>query len=110
MARGDLYVVSAPGEYGKPRPCVVVQSGFFEAEGDSRTVCLITREIREAPIIRVLVEPTARNGLRHRSQIMVDKIQSIHHKRFGGRIGRLEDAAMLQVDRALALFLGLAEA
>ena len=29
MKRGDVVIVSAPGDFGKPRPAVVIQSDIF---------------------------------------------------------------------------------
>lgn len=109
MQRGDVVIVSASGDYGKPRPAVILQSNLFEALVESLTVCPITSDVQDAPLIRITVEPTAQNGLRRTSQIMVDKIQTLSRKRIGSRIGRLEEEPLLAVERAIALFLGLAD-
>ena len=54
------------------------------------------------------MQPDASNGLRQPSQVMVDKMQAVPRPRVGPVIGRVDDATMLTVDRALAVFLGLA--
>lgn len=107
MTRGDLVTVAAPGQYGKPRPALVIQSDLF-ADHPSTTLCLITSDLRDTPLFRLTVEPTDANGLRQRSQIMIDKILSVPRERVGAVIGRLDHTAMVAVDRALALWIGIA--
>jgi mRNA interferase MazF len=107
VKRGDLVTVAAPGDYGKPRPSLVIQSDFF-ADHSSVTILPLTSKLREAPLFRITVEPDPANGLRKLSQIMIDKAQSIPRGKIGSRIGRLDDETMLAVTRALAVFLGFA--
>jgi mRNA interferase MazF len=107
VTRGDLVTVALQGDQGKPRPALVVQADHF---GDlaSVTVLPIASALLDAPLLRVAVEPSAENGLARRSQIMVDKPQTPSRTRLGPAIGRLDDATMITVNRALAVFLGLA--
>jgi mRNA interferase MazF len=63
----------------------------------------------DAPAFRITVEPDAGNGLRERSQIMVDKILAVPRTRIGSVIGRLDDETLLRLNRTLAFVLGLAE-
>ena len=107
MRRGDLVTVALQGEQGKPRPALVVQADRFAGLAGV-TVLPITGTLLEAPLLRVEVEPSAENGLTKRSQIMVDKPQTPPRGKVGAAFGRLDDATMLAVNRALALFLGLA--
>jgi len=107
VKRGDFVTVALPGDYGKPRPALVIQSDLFEAH-PSVTILPVTSELREAPLFRIAVEPTWDNGLRRPSQVMVDKPQSIARERVGKTIGRLDDEKMVSVNRALAVFLGFA--
>ena len=107
MRRGELVTVALPGAYGKPRPALVIQSDLFD-EHPSVTVLPISSELRETPLFRIDVTPSAANGLRKPSQVMVDKAQSVPRDRLGDPIGRLEDDALLAVTRALAVFLGIA--
>ena len=106
MKRGDLVTVAISGDFGKPRPALVIQSDRFEDMG-TVTVLLISGTLVDAPLIRVPVEPTLRNGLRKASQIMVDKAMTVKRDRIGPAIGTIEDEAMLSVTRSLAVFLGL---
>ena len=108
MKRGDLVVVAMPGDYGKPRPALVVQSDLFNDTHASITVVPVTSTIVDTPLFRVTVEPSRRNGLRSVSQIMVDKVTSVRRQRVDQTIGRLEEDVMLRVSRALALWVGIA--
>lgn len=98
----------AGGAYtGKPRPAVIVQDDSFDAT-DSITICAFTTEETEAPLFRLRVEPTERNGLRGASRLMVDKIATIPKSRVGARLGRLDDEDILRLNQAMVVFLGLA--
>ena len=105
-SRGDVVAVVLPGAYGKPRPALIVQSDLF-AETPSVTLCPLTSTLRAAPLLRISVAPTATNGLREPSQIMIDKLVTVPREKIGGTIGRLEDTIMVQVGRAITVFLGL---
>ena len=107
MKRGDLVTVAFAGDYGKPRPALVIQSDLFEAH-PSVALLPVTGELRETPLFRVRVEPSAENGLRKVSEIMIDTPHTVARERVGGAIGRLDDDTLLAVNRALAVFLGFA--
>ena len=109
VSRGEIVVVSAPGEYGKPRPAVVVQTNLLNPTHASIAVCLITSDLVDAPLFRITVEPSAANGLRVPSQIMADKMIALGRRRLGSAIGKLDAETMIQVSRSLALVLGLAD-
>ena len=107
MTRGEIWTVSGTGYAGKPRPAVIVQDDRFDAT-ESVTVCVFTTDETEAPLLRLPVAPNPRNGLHAMSRVMVDKITTVGRKRLGERIGRLDGAAMVRLDRAILVFLGLA--
>jgi len=107
MRRGELVTVATPGDYGKPRPALVIQSDLFD-EVPSVTLCLVTSTLRETPLIRITVDPSPENGLQRISQIQVDKVITVARERVGRVIGRLDDATMLKVNRSLAVFIGIA--
>lgn len=107
MRRGDLAPAAMPGDFGKPRPALVIQSDQFSVTG-TVTVLLLSGTLVDAPLIRLTVQPTPENGLRKPSQIMVDKAMSVKRERLGEPFGRLEDDTMVAVNRSLALFLGFA--
>jgi mRNA interferase MazF len=107
MRRGDLVTVALPGDLGKPRPALVIQSDLFDAH-PSVTILPVTSELRVAPLFRITVNPSESNGLKKASQVMVDKPQSIARAKVGTVFGRLDDETLLAVNRALAVFLGFA--
>jgi mRNA interferase MazF len=106
VKRGDLIPVVLAGAYGKPRPALVIQSDLFAAL-PSVTVLPVTTELRPIEIFRIAVEPTQRNGLHVRSQIMVDKAHTIPRSKAGEPFGVLEARTLTAVERAMAVFLGL---
>ena len=107
MKRGEIWTVSATGYAGKPRPAVIVQDDRFDATA-SITICVFTTDATEAPLVRLPIEPGATTGLHQASRLMVDKITTVNRKQLGTRLGRLGDAEMRRVDRAILVFLGLA--
>ena len=107
MQRGQFVTVATAGDYGKPRPALVVQGNLF-AELPSVVICPLTTTLRsDAGQFRLEVEPSVQNGLREPSQIAIDKITVVPHGKIGGVFGMADDALMLRVNRALALFLGI---
>lgn len=108
MKRGEIVIVSLPGDYGKPRPAVVLQNNRLENALDSVVIALITTSTEGSRVIRVAVEPTLSNSLREPSRIMTDKVYTVPlhrvHQRTGGSIDR---ETMRHVDRALFLILDL---
>jgi mRNA interferase MazF len=107
LRRGDIVLAVAPGDYGKPRPAVVVQSDIFNATHSSIAVCLVTSTSSEGPVLRISIDPALGSGLRVHSQIMVDKIIALKRERIRETIGRIDAATAQRLDRALAVFLGL---
>jgi mRNA interferase MazF len=108
LRRGDLVIVAAPGDYGKPRPAVVVQSNAIPESHASIVIFPMTSELAEADF-RITVEPGPEIGLRFRSQIMADKPVTIRRERIGRQIGRLGAAEVSRLNVALALVMGLAD-
>lgn len=62
----------------------------------------------EAPLLRIPVRPTDTTGLTQPSQLMIDKVTTVPRTGLTRRVGRLSDADIVQLDRALLVFLGLA--
>ncbi len=109
MKRGDVVVVAAPGDYGKPRPAVIVQSDWLSANHGSVILCQMTSTLAPIPEIRVTIEPRPENGLRAPSQIMVDKPVTLARDKIGASIGQLNDEEMADLDIALAFVMGLTD-
>jgi mRNA interferase MazF len=107
MERGDLVTVAASGDYGKPRPALVIQTDHLP-ETDSVLVCLLTTTLRDAPLFRFPLPATKETGLVRASQVMVDKIMAIRRDRCGARIGKVDPASMPSLNRLLAFVIGIA--
>jgi len=106
MERGQIVVAAAPGDFGKPRPMLVVQTNIAD-ESISVIVCPITSEIRDAGQVRLTLDPDPVNGLQARSQVMLDKITTLHVRRIGKAIGRATPEQMAEASRILAVLLGI---
>ena len=108
LRRGEIWTIAGGSDYaGKPRPAVVVQDDAFDAT-ESITICAFTTDETEAPLFRIRIEPTERNGLRRQSQLMVDKITTVPKTKIGSRIGSLNDQDVVRLNRAIIVFLGMA--
>ena len=99
--------IAIAGDFGKPRPALVIQSDQFDQTG-TVTVLLVSGTLVDAPLIRTTIESTPANGLKKRSQVMVDKAMSVKRDKIGAVIGQLDPEALLAVTRALAVFLAIA--
>ncbi len=109
MKRGDVVIVAASGDYGKPWPAVIVQTDALPAVHASVVICQMTSECSDAPDFRVTVDPTEENGLRVKSQVMADKPVTIRRDRIGQQIGHLDDRDITRLNIALAFVMGLAD-
>ena len=109
MKRGEVAIVAAAGDYGMPRPAVIVQTVAFPESPQSVVICQMSSDIVEAPDFRVTIEPNSENGLRVRSQIMTDKPVTVRRARIGQLVGRLTDADIGRLNVALAFVMGLAD-
>jgi len=108
VKRGEVWTVSGGSGYVvKPQPAVIVQDDRFEAT-NSVTLCAFTTDPTDAPLLRLVVAPTDRNGLKRSSRLMVDKITTVSRLRVGDRIGRLDGEDLMRLNRAMTVFLGLA--
>jgi len=108
MKRGDLVTIAMQGDFGKPRPALILQSDVFSDIHETITVAPLSSKIIQAPIFRLNVSPDEKNQLAKECQIQIDKIMSVRKEKIGKVIGSLDDTILVRVNRALALWLGLA--
>lgn len=109
MKRGDLITIAMSGDYGKPRPALVVQDDAF-AELPSVTVLQLTSDVHEEHLIQIMIQPDQGNNLNKPSQVMVDRTMTVPRVRAGQVFGRVDGETMAAVDVALLRFFGLSEA
>ncbi|MCA3158834.1 MAG: type II toxin-antitoxin system PemK/MazF family toxin [Burkholderiales bacterium] len=108
MMRGDLVPIAMQGDFGKPRPALVIQANPY-SQHSSVTVLLITSTLVAAPLLRVTLQPSPENGLQKPSQVMIDKAMTVQRNKVGKAFGRIDANAMVEVERCLAVFLGIAK-
>jgi mRNA interferase MazF len=109
VKRGDVVIVSIQGDYGKPRPAIIVQSDLFNDTHSSIILCPLTSDIQESPLFRITIEPNKNNGLTKQSQIMIDKVTALKRERIVQNIGHIDDDSMIKLNRSLAIFLGIVQ-
>jgi mRNA interferase MazF len=107
LRRGNVVIVTH-GEFGRPRPAIVVQSDELGDATATVLVCPITSELTETLPVRPIIQPAEENGLRIRSQIMTDKLLAAPRNRVRGVIGAIDSETSSRLDTALLLVLGLA--
>ncbi|HXC78451.1 MAG TPA: type II toxin-antitoxin system PemK/MazF family toxin [Candidatus Acidoferrum sp.] len=107
MRRAEIWTVAAGPDYaGKPRPAAILQDDRFDT--DSVTVCPFTSDPTDAPLFRLVINATPTTGLSATSRLMVDKITTVRRTKLGERIGELNDADIVRLNRAVITFLGIA--
>ena len=107
MKRGELWTVAGGVYATKPRPALIIQDDRYDSTA-SITVLPLTTTPVDAPLLRLPVQPSATTGVRETSYVMIDKLTTVRRSNIQGRIGRLPAAQLLEVERALLAFLGLA--
>lgn len=108
MRRGDFVTIAMQGDFGRPRPALVIQADPFD-EHTTVTVLPASGALVAAPLLRITVQPSAGNGLRKRSQVMVDKAMTVKCDQLGPTFGRIDVGALVEIERCLAVFLGIAK-
>lgn len=106
--RGDLVTIAMQGDFGKPMLALIIQANQFGVH-TSVTVLPVTSTLVAAPLLRITVQPSAENGLQQPSQVMVDKAMTVLREKIGPAFGRIDSVALLEVERCLAVFLGIAK-
>lgn len=106
--RGDFVTIAMQGDFGKPRPALVIQADHFDEQA-TVTVLLVSSTLVNAPLFRITVQPSEGNGLQKPSQVMVDKAMTMKRDKLGQAFGRIDADTMVEVERCLAVFLGIAK-
>lgn len=108
MKRGTLVTIAMQGDFGKPRPALVIQSNQFDQHA-TVTVLPVTSTLVDAPLLRITVQPSAENGLQKPSQVMLDKTMTVKCDKVGPAFGIIDADTMVALERCLAVFLGIAK-
>lgn len=107
MKRGELWSVAGGVYASKPRPALILQDDLF-AGTDSVTVAPLTSTLVDAPLLRILIEADETTGLQRTSHVMIDKLTTVRRDNVNSRVGRATPEKIVEVERALMAFLGLA--
>jgi mRNA interferase MazF len=108
VRRGEIWTVAGGPDYArKPRPMIIIQANQF-SDTASITICGLTTTATDTPLARLVIQPSALNGLRSPSHVMVDKIASVPKSKLGHRIGHLADEDITRLNSHLRIFLDLA--
>jgi len=106
MRWGDILTVAISGDYGKPRPAVVIQADWLD-DSDSVLCCLITTVDLDATLYRLPVPATGETGLQQVSWIMVEKVFPVRRAKCGAVIGHLPPGSTLALNVMLGAVTGL---
>ncbi|WP_406604533.1 type II toxin-antitoxin system PemK/MazF family toxin [Bartonella gliris] len=104
--RGSLVTIAMQGDFGKPRPALIIQANQF-SEHTSITVLPITSTLVAAPLLRITIQPDTKNGLQKPSQVMIDKIMTVRCEEVSPAFGSIQADTMVEIERCLAVFLGI---
>ncbi len=105
MNRGELWTVSGGVYAAKPRPALIIQENLFSAT-ESVVVIPLTTTMADTPIARIAIPTTT--GITQPSFAMIDKITTVRRSNIGTRVGRVSTTLMVDIERSLMVFLGLA--
>ena len=106
-SRGDIVLVAGGVYATKPRPAVILQDDLFTATA-SVTVCPFTTTNIEAPLLRLPIPSDATTGIDVPSFAMIDKITTVRRANVAEKVGHLSAVHMLELERRIVVFLGLA--
>ena len=109
MKRGSVVTIATQGDYGKPRPAVVVQTDALNETHGTILVCPLTTDLHEVPLLWIDIDPTPQNGLRQRSQLMADRVITMRRRNIGKTIGQVNPETMSRLTQTLAMLLGIGD-
>lgn len=109
MNRGEIWTVAGGVYAAKPRPAVIVQDDLFDATS-SVIVAPMTSTLLDAPLMRIRISrgDGRLSGLDRDSHVMIDKLTTVRRSNVHTRMGRLTAEQLVEIERAMMAFLGLA--
>lgn len=105
LQRGDVLKVIIPGEYGKPRPAVIIQTRMLH-DIPSLIVVPCTSELVDGCIYRPNVPHDEQTGLLLPTQAMADKLVAVSKRRIREVIGHVSPETLDDVERAVHFVIG----
>lgn len=107
MNRGEIWTAAGGVYSSKPRPVLLIQDDLF-SNSDSVVVVPFTTTNIDASISRIAIPSDELSGTNSHSYAMVDKVTTIRRSSLRERVGRVSAAQMVEVERSLLVFLGIA--
>jgi mRNA interferase MazF len=109
VIRGEIWTVAGGVYAAKPRPAVIVQDDLFDATS-SVIVAPLTSALLDAPLMRIHISggDGRISGLDRDSDVMIDKLTTVRRSNVHTRVGRLTAEQLVEIERAMMAFLGLA--
>lgn len=109
--RGEIYFIDFPAtgtrEMAGPHPALVVQNDVGNRASQLTIVAAITSNLRVARLpVGVGIAPKE-SGLPRPSVVHLGHLYTVDKRRLGRRVGRLSEAQLRQVNRAIEVSLGL---
>ena len=111
MHRGDIYYADLSpvvgSEQGGVRPVLIVQNDVGNRFSPTVIAAAITSQKDKARLPTHIRVQAPDSGLLRDSVVLLEQIRTLDKRRLGERMGRLDDASMSRVDRALQVSFGL---
>ncbi len=108
MKRGEIWSIAGGVYTSKPRPAVIIRDDAFATLNSVTVIPLTSTAVEHAGYLRVAIEPHSDSGLTTASFAMIDKISSVRRSHVSERIGRVTESDLLNIERSLLVFLGMA--
>jgi mRNA interferase MazF len=107
--RGEIWTVAGGVYAAQPRPAVIVQDDLFDATS-SVIVAPMTSVLLDAPLMRIRIGggDGRLSGLDRDSDVMIDRLTTVRRSNVHARVGRLTAEQLVEIERAMMAFLGLA--
>lgn len=113
IKRGDVYFADLSpvrgSEQGGQRPVLIIQNNIGNKYSPTVIIAAITAKIAKAKLPTHVEVEASKVGLIKDSVILLEQVRTIDKTRLIQKLGQLEDEVMVEVNRALAISLGLFE-
>lgn len=113
VKRGEIYYADLSpvvgSEQGGMRPVLIVQNDVGNKFSPTVIAAAITSQRDKAQLPTHIQLSSQSCGLSKDSVVLLEQVRTIDKKRLKEKMGRIEDAAMGEIDRALTISFGLGD-
>lgn len=111
VKRGEIYYADLSpvvgSEQGGVRPVLIVQNDVGNKYSPTVIAAAITSQQDKAKLPTHINLPSGSTGLSKDSIVLLEQVRTLDKRRLRERMGRVDDPAMNQIDRALGISFGL---